>query len=119
MKNFNQITQSASKKYGVGVMGLFSNHGEFTNINDAITEAKSKNIDFIVEFLPDDEKKILSWNYAIEDKKSLERRYLFDADKRAILNSSNDEQWFVLGKGNDFETILPVSEVRHFERLEI
>jgi hypothetical protein len=99
-------------------MALFATNPEFININDAIADAKSKNVDFIVEFLPDGEKKILSWNYEVQHRAVLEQRYLFDGDKRTILKASTDEQWLVLGKGQAFETILPISEVRHFEKID-
>lgn len=107
-----------TKKYGIGVIGLFSNVAEFVNLKDAVAVAKKSNVDFIVEFLPDGEKKILSWNYVIEDRTSLEERYIFDGDKRTILSSSLDKQWLVLSKGQPFETILPISEVRHFEKID-
>ena len=110
-------TPTASRKYGVGAMALFSNVAKFDNIADAITEAKKIEVDFIVEFA-EGNKKILSWNYEIEHRAVLEKRYLFDGDKRTILKASTDMYWLVLNKGRNFETILPLSEVECFEKID-
>ena len=110
-------TPTASRKYGVGVMGLFANKAEYTDIKDAIAAAKTSKVDFIVEFSSHG-KKVLSWNYAIEEKSVLEERYLFDGDKRTILGASDDKYWLTLSKGQPFETILPLSEVKSFEKID-
>ena len=118
MNRINEKTQSTSKKYGVGVMALFAKStAEYTDIKDAIAAAKNSKVDFIVEFSSHG-KKVLSWNYAIEEKSVLEERYLFDGDKRTILGASDDKYWLTLSKGQPFETILPLSEVKSFEKID-
>ena len=116
MKKTNNAP-TTSRKYGVGAMALFSNVAKFDNIADAVTEAKRIGVDFIVEF-DEGNKKILSWNYEIEHRAVLEKRYLFDGDKRTIMKASADMYWLVLNKGRDFETILPLSEVECFEKID-
>lgn len=106
-------------KYGVGIQALFSekNNTIFSDVKEAIDKARSINQDFIVEFSSRG-KRILSWNYSIEEKSELEKRYISDGDKRSILAAYQDEQWLVLSKGRPCETILPLSTVKAFKKID-
>lgn len=105
--------------YGVGIQALFSekNNTIFSNVKEAIDKARSINQDFIVEFSTRG-KRILSWNYSIEEKSVLQEKYISDGDKRSILAAYDDDQWLVLSKGRPCETILPLSKVKAFKKID-
>ena len=107
-------------EYAVGISALNHNQKPEKVTNDikkAIQEAFLAGLNFIVEFGPRG-KRILSWNYAVCNKRELVDRYPYNPKQRSILASSTDEFWLTI-KTNADEILLPMSEVGRFKKLDI
>ena len=105
-------------EYGVGISALNQKPEKVTSdIKKAIQEAFLAGLNFIVEYGPRG-KRILSWDYAVVNKRELVDKYPYNPKQRSILASSTDEFWLAI-KTNSDDIIIPISEVGRFKRIDI
>ena len=106
-------------KYGVGLMALKKEPSKFyETCADAIKAALACGLHFVVEY-KGDQKKILAWDCEIKSKDELLNQYKRYADKISVLNSKNDTYWLVLITDSGYNEILPLSEVREYEKINV
>ena len=119
MRRLNKsLANPFTYEYGVGISALNQKPEKVTeDIKKAIQEAFLAGLNFIVEFGPRG-KRILSWNYAVCNKRELVDRYPYNPRQRSVLASSNEEFWLAI-KTNSDEILLPMSEVGRFKKIDI
>ena len=106
-------------KYGVGLMALKKEPSKvYETSSEAIKAALDCGLHFIVE-LKGDHKKIIAWDCEVKSKEDLLKQYKQYGDKISALNSKKDDYWLVLITDSGYNEILPLSEVREYEKINI
>ena len=106
-------------EYGVGIMALSESPVKhYTSKQKAINMAIKCGVHFIVEFKSTG-KKILAWDSKVKTRTELLNIYKGRADKLSVLNVCKDNYWLVLKTDDDFNHILPLSEVNAYEEIKV
>lgn len=107
--------------YGVGLVALERKPDKLYESKEAaIKTAVAAGLSFIVEFKGEN-RKILSWNSAVEKRDILLEKYKErrDAGKISCLNLCEEPYWLELRSASNANYIMPLSSVEAYEHIEV